>query len=142
MNSWGKSACYPRSTFCPLSDGPSTRHRQITKTYFRTCSACPPRSQAPLCLYTRVLIPNQDEGTFARLRYCLGGDRPSQTACLTLSAPTLQWRALETLFIRAGISPLAPRKLTSTPHCLPAILHMMNRVPASSCGEGSRGLSV
>ena len=49
-------------------------------TYFRTCSARRPRSQAPLCHYTRRLVSNQAEGTFARLRYFLGGDRPSQTA--------------------------------------------------------------
>jgi hypothetical protein len=85
MNSWAKSACYPRSTFCPLSDGPSTQNRQITKTYFRTCSTCTSRSQATLCLCTRTLISNQREVTFARLRYSLGGDRPSQTAHLTLS---------------------------------------------------------
>ena len=81
----GRSACYPRSTFCPLSDGASTRYRQITKTYFRTCSTCQSRSQASLCLYTRALISNQSEETFAHLRYSLGGDRPSQTACLSLS---------------------------------------------------------
>src|SRR5574344_1319107 len=85
VNSWGRSACYPRSTFCPLSDGASTRNHQITKTYFRTCSTCQSRSQAPLCLYTRTPISNRREGTFAHLRYSLGGDRPSQTACLPLS---------------------------------------------------------
>ena len=90
VNSWGKSACYPRSTFCPLSDGPSTRHRQITKTRFRACSRCPARSQAPLCLYTRAPVSNRGEGTFARLRYNLGGDRPSQTARLTLSRPRIR----------------------------------------------------
>ena len=90
VNSWGKSACYPRSTFCPLSDGPSTQNRQIIKTCFRTCPGCLPRSQAPLCLYTRALIPNQGEGTFAHLRYILGGDRPSQTARLALSPLPLQ----------------------------------------------------
>ena len=52
VNSWGKSACYPRSTFCPLSDGPSTQHHQIIKTCFRTCPRCRARSQAPFCLYT------------------------------------------------------------------------------------------
>jgi hypothetical protein len=31
VDSWGSSACYPKSNFYPLSDGPSTRHRQITK---------------------------------------------------------------------------------------------------------------
>ena len=85
MNSWARSACYPRSTFYPLSDGASTCHRQITKTYFRTCSACMPRSQATLCLCTWRLIPNQTKVTFARLRYPLGGDRPSQTSRLALS---------------------------------------------------------
>ena len=80
-----QSACYPRSTFYPLSDGASTRYRQITKTYFRTCSACKPCSQAALCLYTCRTIPNRPKATFARLRYSLGGDRPSQTPRLTLS---------------------------------------------------------
>ena len=31
------------------------------------------------------MISNHSEGTFERLRYPLGGDRPSQTARLTLS---------------------------------------------------------
>jgi hypothetical protein len=30
-----------------------------------------------LCTYTRNLITNQAEGTFGRLRYLLGGNRPS-----------------------------------------------------------------
>ena len=52
--------------------------------YFRTCSTCKSRSQAPLCHCTQQLIANQLEGTFGRLRYILGGDRPSQTTRLTL----------------------------------------------------------
>jgi hypothetical protein len=84
VDSWKRSACYPRSTFCPLSDGNSTLYRRITKAYFRTCSTCRSRSQAPLCLYTLRTISDRAEGTFARLRYILGGDRPSQTAHLTL----------------------------------------------------------
>jgi len=51
---------------------------------FRTCSTCRSRSQAPFCHCTRQLIANQPEGTFGRLRYILGGDRPSQTTHLTL----------------------------------------------------------
>ena len=34
MNSWAVSACYPRSTFYPLSDGPSIQNHRITMTYF------------------------------------------------------------------------------------------------------------
>ena len=37
---WAVSACYPQSTFYPLSDGPSIQNHRITKTYFRTCSTC------------------------------------------------------------------------------------------------------
>src|SRR3989338_1187314 len=85
MNSWARSACYPRRTFYPLSDGPSMRDHRITKTCFRTCLTCRSCSQAPLCLYARRLVSNQPEGTFARLRYTLGGDRPSQTTRLALS---------------------------------------------------------
>ena len=36
MSSWGRSACYPRRTFYPLSDGPSIRNHRITMLYFRT----------------------------------------------------------------------------------------------------------
>ena len=35
----GDLARYPRSTFYPLSDGPSIQNHRMTKTYFRTCSS-------------------------------------------------------------------------------------------------------
>ena len=41
-----------RSTFYPLSDGPSIQNHRITMTYFRTCSSCDSRSQAGLYHYT------------------------------------------------------------------------------------------
>ncbi len=63
----------------------STCRRGITRPYFRTCSTCLCRSQAPLCPCTRRLIANQTEGTFGRLRYILGGHHPSETAHQTLS---------------------------------------------------------
>ena len=85
MSSWALLACYPRRTFYPLSDGPSIRDHRITKPWFPTCSTCKSRSQAPLCLCTLRLISNQPEGTLGRLRYFLGGDRPSQTTHLALS---------------------------------------------------------
>ena len=85
VDSWARLACYPRGSFYPLSHDPSTRSRRITKADFRLCSTCRSRSQAPLCLYTLRLVSIQPEGTFARLRYLLGGDRPSQTAHQTLS---------------------------------------------------------
>ena len=42
------------------------------------------RSQATLYQYALKLISIQLEVTFGRLRYFLGGDRPSQTAYQTL----------------------------------------------------------
>jgi hypothetical protein len=66
-----------RGTFYPLSDGASTSHRRITSPDFRPCSTRRSHSQAPLCTYTHHLITNQAEGTFGRLRYPLGGNRPS-----------------------------------------------------------------
>src|SRR5262249_51938017 len=90
VNSWARSACYPRGSFYPLSPPHSTRKRGITKSDFRPCSACPPRSQAPFCLYTLVRVMSiHPEGPFERLRYSLGGARPSQTTRLVLSASQL-----------------------------------------------------
>ena len=96
----------------------------------------------PYAFTLDALISDQGKGTFAHLRYSLGGDRPSQTARLTLSPRLLQGRGLEILSDRAGISPSAPPRLTPRPPSLPAILHMSDRIPALGCGEGSRGLSV
>src|SRR4029453_4827175 len=85
LNSWPGSACYPRRTFYPLSDGPSIQNHRITKSWFPTCLTCRSRSQPGLCLCTRPLISKQREPSFERLRYNLGGDRPSQTTHLPLS---------------------------------------------------------
>ena len=95
-NSRARSACYPQGSFYPLSDGPSIRHHRITSTHFRPCSARRPLSQATLYAYTRRAISIRPEVTFARLRYSLGGDRPSQTARLALSHSMLQWPMVRT----------------------------------------------
>ncbi len=89
---WESSACYPRRTFYPLSDGPSTRDHRITMAVFRLCSTCQSRSQAGLCHCTQRPISDRSEPTFARLRYSLGGDRPSQTACHALSRTRMTGR--------------------------------------------------
>jgi hypothetical protein len=77
MDSWGRLACYPRGTFYPLSDTASTRRCRVTSPSFRYWSTCQSRSKAPLCTYTQHLVADQAEGTFGRLRYILGGNRPS-----------------------------------------------------------------
>jgi hypothetical protein len=125
-----------------LSDGAPTCCRRITRPCFRTCLTCVSRSQAPLCPYTLQLIADQLEGTFGRLRYLFGGDRPSQTAHLTLSPGRIHGRGLEPQHTKSGISRTAPRQLASPLQSLPPILHMMNQNPISGCSKGSRGLSV
>ena len=142
VDSWGRSACYPRRTFYPLSDGPSIQNRRITKTCFRTCSTCQSRSQAPLCLYTLRLVSNQPEGTFVRLRYTLGGDRPSQTTRLAMSSIPIQGSKLELQNNQGGISRLAPSQLAPELQSLPPILHRIFQNPLPGYSKGARGLSV
>ena len=125
-----------------MSDGPSIRNHRITKSCFRTCSTCRSRSQAPLCLCTLRLVSEQPEGTFGRLRYSLGGDRPSQTTRLTGSPNRIHGSGLEPQYHKGGISLMAPRRLTPTLQSLPPILHITNQNPLLSCSKGARGLSV
>ena len=87
-----------------MSDNPSTRDYRITKPYFRICSTDKSRSQAPFYLCARRLIANQAEGTFELLRYSLGGDRPSQTAHLALSAARIHGSGLEFKHNKGGVS--------------------------------------
>ena len=112
VDSWGRSACYPRGSFYPLSDGNSTLYRRITKPDFRPCSTCRSRSQAPFCLCTLRTISDRSEGTFGRLRYFLGGDRPSQTAHLTMSSHQIHGVLLEPQYCQGGIPRLTPLRLT------------------------------
>ncbi len=73
----GKISLLSPGYLLAVERGASTCHRRITSPSFRSCSTRRSHSQAPLCTYTRHLITNQAEGTFGRLRYSLGGNRPS-----------------------------------------------------------------
>jgi hypothetical protein len=79
VNSWARSACYPRGSCYPVIHGPPTRGRRVTRPWFPIGSARRPHRQAPLCPCTPCAMAIRAEGTFGRLRYLLGGDRPSQT---------------------------------------------------------------
>jgi hypothetical protein len=125
-----------------MSDGLPTKHHRITKAYFRTCSRCLSRSQAGLCLYTQRLVSNQPEPTFARLRYSLGGDRPSQTTHQTLSAMRIHSSSLEHRNFKGGISRMTPPRLAPQLQSLPPILHIKFPCSVSSYSKGPRGLSV
>ena len=138
MNSWAVSACYPRSTFYPLSDGPSIQNHRITMTCFRTCSRRHARSQAGLCHCTNLLM----------------SDRISQPSCssVTLWEETAPVKLptrhcpqpgsrvyVRTPAIKGGISRAAPRRLASTLQSLP---YIKDQCSVSSYSKGSRGLSV
>jgi len=142
VNSRAVPACYPRGTFYPLSDGPSTRSRRITRPGFRLCSACRPHSQAPFCPCTQRTVAVRAEGTFGRLRYLSGGNRPSQTAHQALSLSRIHGSRLEPRHIKGGISLAPPRRLAPPLHRLPPILHMMCQDTTPGCSKGPRGLSV
>ena len=115
-------------------------HR-ITKPDFRPCSSCPTRSQAPFCLCTLRAISGRAEGTFGRLRYTLGGDRPSQTARLTLSRTSLPFR-LEFRYRKGGIPTAAPHPPKCMFQSLPPILCMQYQNPMSGYSKAPWGLSV
>ena len=142
VDSWGVLACYPRGSFYPLSDGPSTRYHRITKPDFRPCSTCRSRSQAPFCLYTLRTISDRSEGTFGRLRYILGGDRPSQTAHLTMSPGRIHGRRLESQYFRSGIPRVTPQRLAPLLPSLPPILYIKYQDPILSYSKAPWGLSV
>ena len=107
MDSWASSACYPRSTFYPLSDGPSTQNHRITMTVFRLCSIRRSHSQAGLCHCTQRAMSDRSEPTIARLRYTLGGNRPSQTDPLPLSPAQIHGSELDGRSHKGGISLIA-----------------------------------
>lgn len=132
VNSWARSACYPQGSFYPLSDGPPTRYHRITMSCFRTCSDCHPHSQTPFYHCAQCLISIQAEGILERLRYSLGGDRPSQTAHLPLSPTRIHGYRLESQSTKAGISRLTPQPPQRLLQSLPAILRIENRNPITS----------
>ena len=76
----------------------------------------------PYTLALLQAISIRPEVTFARLRYSLGGDRPSQTARLALSRIVIQRLRLELHHMKGGIPTSAQDKPKSIPRCLPPIL--------------------
>ena len=82
------------------------------------------------------------EQTFERLRYSLGGDRPSQTAHLTMSPSQFHGYRLEFQHLKSGIPTVTPCKLTPAFPSLPPILYMKYRNSILSYSEAPWGLSV
>ena len=96
----------------------------------------------PFAFTLYKMVSNHPEGTFERLRYSLGGDRPSQTTRLTLSLLLIQAIKLELQYYKGGIPKLAPRKLAFSLLSLPPILYIQYQNPVPSYSKALRGLSV
>ena len=88
------------------------------------------------------MISIHAEPSFERLRYILGGDRPSQTARLTVSPDQIHGRRLETQQSKGGIPRVTPQRLTTLLLSLPPILYMNYRISVLSCSKAPWGLSV
>jgi hypothetical protein len=99
-------------------------------------------SQSGLCHCTHGLISDQPEPTIARLRYSLGGDRPSQTTRHAGSRTRVHGPRLDVRDRKGGISRMPPPQLAPGLHRLPPILHIRSLTPLQSCSKGARGLSV
>ena len=80
--------------------------------------------------------------TFARLRYPLGGDRPSQTAHLAVSHSTIQCARLEFHHVKGGIPTTAPEMPKHSLQSLPPILCMTGQNPVPGYSKAPWGLSV
>ena len=125
-----------------MSDGCPTPCRRITKPSFRSCPTRRCRSQAPLCLCALRMVPVHPEGTFGRLRYPFGGDRPSQTPRQAVSRSQDSGMRLESQCCRGGIPTAAPWGLAPPLRSLPPSLYVQHWIPAPSWSEAPWGLSV
>ena len=126
MSSWAVSDCYPRRTFYPLSDGPSSDHR-ITMTVFRLCSTCQSHSRASLCHCTlRTFLTVR---AYLRTPPLLFGRRPPQSnyppynVLMPDDGYQLDTKKNKRYF--TGDS----QKLTPLLQCLPPILNMFFLIP-------------
>ena len=88
------------------------------------------------------MVSIHSEGTFGRLRYSFGGDRPSQTAHLTMSCHQIHGIQLEPQYYQGGIPRVTPPKLTLWFPSLPPILYRQYRNSMLSYSKALRGLSV
>ena len=93
-------------------------------------------------LHSRGTVSVRAELPFERLRYSFGGDRPSQTAHLTMSPGRIHGRRLEFQYFNSGIPRVTPHKLASVLPSLPPILYIEYQNPISGYSKAPWGLSV
>ena len=116
-----------------MSPGISTHSQRITRSDFRLCLIRRSHSQARFCPCTQQLVSNQPERTLERLRYLLGGDRPSQTTHL----PRSPIRITDQVSI-----PDTPGWCSIGARRLPPTLYKRTQDTMTGCSKAPRGLSV
>ena len=129
MNSWAVSACYPQSTFYPLSDGPSI---QKPPDHYDLLSHLLDLSVSQ----SSTLMPLHYQHDFRPyLAYLCTPPlpfrrRPPQSNCLPYTVPDRDNRSrLEPQTNQGGISTSAPDALAYIVHSLPPILHKSVQSP-------------
>jgi len=88
------------------------------------------------------VISKHTKPTLKLLRYNLGGDRPSQTAHLTVSPDRIHGSGLDLKCNKGGISRLPPQRPKPLDRWLPPILRIQHLRSLSGYSKGSWGLSV
>jgi len=116
-----------------MSPGISTHSQRITRSDFRLCLTRRSHSQACFCPCTHQLVSNQPEQTLERLRYILGGDRPSQ--------PTHLPRSPHRITVQVSI-PDTPGWCSIGARRLPPTLYKRIQNTMTGCSKAPWGLSV
>ena len=120
-------------------------HQRFVHSGPLVLGAAPFKSLAPAMDRDRTVSRRSEPSSRTTLMgeqpYSFGGDRPSQTARLTLSRISLLSR-LEFQYIKGGIPTSAPARLASSFPCLPPILYVMYQNPMSGYSKAPWGLSV
>ena len=142
VDSWARSACYPRSTFYPLSDGHSTLGRRITRTWFPTCSACGPRSQARLYSCALRTVADRPERTLRAPPLHFGRRPPQSNYPPDTVRPPAHGRALGRRRDEGGIPRMAPPGLAPRLQSLPPMLCIRYQNSMPNYSKALRGLSV
>ena len=88
------------------------------------------------------MISKHTKPTLELLRYSLGGDRPSQTAHLTVSPDRIHGSGSDLKCNKGGISPVTPSRPKPRDQRLPPMLRIQHLGSLSGYSKGSWGLSV
>ena len=138
MSSWEGSACYPRSTFYPLSDVHFQGNTgSLCSSFLPARLVCLPVKRPfaiTLCGRLPIVLRAPSEASVTLLEATTPVKLP------TKQCPSI--RKLELKQTKGRISTAAPRTLACPIHCLRPILHIACPNSMLSYSKGSRGLFV